>query len=405
MKILFINTLYAPHIIGGAEIILKSLVESVANQGHDVCVLTTGAENGIHSEIIDGVKVVRVGIKNIYWTYKPGPKKLYQKLFWHMRDIYNLSMAKMVEKVIIDFKPDVINAHNIVGFSSSVWPLIKKHDIPLVQVLHDQYAICPNSNMFKDGKRCASQCGQCKIFRLPHKALSNHVDAVIGVSNFVLQHHLKNGLFSNAKIKIPIINAKKFNVSTFERMRPAQSKVRFGYIGGLVPAKGIELLLKNFSQLTDIKNISLSVAGSGTSEYVERLKKYEDNNIKFIGYTSPDDFFKNIDVLIVPSLWNDTLPTVVFEAFVYGVPVIGSNRGGIPEMINHRENGFLFDPDDIDELKNIVRELSHKPDMLDLMRKSALNSSSRFVDIESWINEYINIFSKIIIEKKLKNSC
>ena len=111
-------------------------------------------------------------------------------------------MAKIVEKIILDFRPDIINTHNIVGFSSSIWPLIKKHKIPLVQVLHDQYAICPNSNMFKNGNRCATQCAQCKIFRLPHKELSNNVDAVIGVSNFVLQHHLKNGLFKKAKIKI-----------------------------------------------------------------------------------------------------------------------------------------------------------------------------------------------------------
>lgn len=398
MKILFVNTLYAPNIVGGAEIILKSLVEGVASRGHEVCVLTTCSEDGIHSEVVDGVNVIRVGIKNIYWTYKPGHKKVYQKLFWHLRDIYNNSMAKIVEKIILDFQPDIINTHNIVGFSSSIWPVIKKHKIPLVQVLHDQYAICPNSNMFKNGNRCTTQCAQCKVFRLPHKELSNNVDAVIGVSNFVLQHHLKNGLFRKAKIKIPIINAKSFN--SIQLNVPVENKknIRFGYIGGLVPAKGVEILLRTFSQLSEIKNISLVVAGSGEVDYVKKLEKYSCENINFLGFASPDIFFKNIDVLIVPSLWNDTLPTVVFEAFVYGVPVIGSNRGGIPEMIKHGENGFLFDPDSSNDLKDLISEISRYPEKLQCMRDAVLNSSKRFLNVDSWVDEYIDIFSKLAVD-------
>jgi glycosyltransferase involved in cell wall biosynthesis len=399
MKILFINTLYSPHIGGGAEVILKSLVEGIASQGHEVCVLSTCAGDD-YEEFVDGIRVIRVGIENVYWNYNKDNKSSLQKLRWHLNDIYNSSMAEKVVKVVNEIQPDIVNTHNVVGFSAAVWPAIRKLNIPIVQVLHDQYAICPNSNMFKNGKRCEKQCGKCKAFRLCHKSLSNNVNCVVGVSDFVLQHHLQNGLFLKTEIKTSIINAKQFNISAMKRNVVKKGNIRFGYIGALVQAKGVEVLLQTFSDLSAFDNINLAVAGSGSVDYVRGLKKYEGKNISFVGYISPDKFFENIDVLIVPSLWNDTLPTVVFESLVNGIPVIGSSRGGIPEMISEGNNGFLFNPDSPDELKDIILAIEKNPSIIDDMRDFSLRSAERFMDVESWIEKYLNIFSDLILEGK-----
>jgi glycosyltransferase involved in cell wall biosynthesis len=395
MKILFINTLYSPHIGGGAEVILKSLVEGVAERGHEVCVLTTCVDEGIHTEMVDGIKVIRIGIKNIYWTYKADKKPALLRLFWHLRDIYNAGMAEIVDKIMREFQPDVVNTHNVVGFSAAIWPVIRKHGVPIVQVLHDQYALCPNSNMFKAGRPCETQCTKCKIFRIPHKTLSNNVDCIVGVSDFVLKHHLRNGLFTQAKVKTAIINAKSFKSVSLPKPFAGRKNVRFGYIGGLVPAKGVELLLRTFSHLAGLTDISLVIAGSGSSDYVRKLEQYKTDNIHFLGYSSPEVFFSNIDILVVPSLWNGTLPTVVFESLVNGVPVIGSSRGGIPEMIEDGKNGFLFDPDRPEELAGLIRKISAQPALLDAMQLAALQSAPRFMDIKSWIDKYINLFSKM----------
>ena len=395
MKILFINTLYSPHIGGGAEVILKSLVEGIAERGHEVRVLTTCADDGIHTETIDGIRIIRVGIKNIYWNYKADKKPTLHRLLWHLRDIYNTGMAAIVDQILHEFQPDVVNTHNIVGFSASIWPVIRKHGIPIVQVLHDQYALCPNSNMFKGGERCEKQCTKCKIFRLPHKTLSNNVDCIVGVSDFVLKHHLYNGLFSQAKVKTAIINAKSFKSFSMPQPLSIRKNVRFGYIGGLVPAKGIELLLQTFAGQSELTEISLVVAGSGSTEYVKELEKFKSDRITFLGYSSPEFFFSNIDVLVVPSLWNDTLPTVVFESLVNGVPVLGSSRGGIPEMIEDGKNGFLFNPDTPEELAILIRKIALKPSLIDEMQVAALKSAQRFIDMNAWIDKYIELFEKM----------
>lgn len=395
MKILFINTLYSPHIGGGAEVILKSLIEGVAKRGHEVCVLTTCADKGVHTETVDGIKVIRVGIKNIYWNYKADKKPSLHRLFWHLRDIYNTGMAAMVAKILREFQPDVVNTHNVVGFSAAIWPVIRKHGVPIIQVLHDQYALCPNSNMFKGGQRCETQCTKCKIFRIPHKTLSNNVDCIVGVSDFVLKHHLRNGLFTQAKVKTAIINAKSFTSFSTPQPLAGRKNVRFGYIGGLVPAKGVELLLQTFAGLAELSDISLVIAGSGPADYVQALEKFKSERITFLGYSSPEVFFSNIDVLVVPSLWNDTLPTVVFESLVNGIPVLGSSRGGIPEMIEDGKNGFLFDPDRPEELAGLIRKIALQPTLLDQMQMAALQSAPRFVDMNAWIDKYIELFEQL----------
>lgn len=395
MKILFINTLYSPYIGGGAEIILKSLAEGIAARGHEVCVLTTCANDGVHTEIVDGIKVIRVGIKNIFWNYKTDKKPTLHRLLWHLRDIYNTGMAAIVDQILHEFQPDVVNTHNVVGFSAAIWPVIRKQGIPIVQVLHDQYALCPNSNMFNDGQRCASQCTKCKIFRLPHKTLSRNVDCIVGVSDFVLRHHLRNGLFTQARIKTAIINAKFFQSFSTPKPLAGRKNVRFGYIGGLVPAKGVELLLQTFSSLTELTEITLVIAGSGPADYVQELEKFKSDRINFLGYSSPEVFFSNIDVLVVPSLWNDTLPTVVFESLVNGVPVLGSSRGGIPEMIDDGENGFLFNPDRPQELAGLIRKIALQPTLLDAMQVAALQSAPRFMNVAAWIDRYIELFKQL----------
>ena len=70
------------------------------------------------------------------------------------------------------------------------------------------------------------------------------------------------------------------------------------------------------------------------------------------------------------------------------MPVIGSMRGGIPEMIVQGQNGFLFDPDRHGALENLLSMVAGKPDILDDMRKAAVQSAGRFFDYHGWIVRY-----------------
>ena len=190
----YINTLYSPFIGGGAEITLQSLVEGMKRLGHEVVVLTTGDEPGIVEDIVNEVRVLRVGIANVYWQYTNQKPPAWKRGVWHLLDSYNLRMASAVKKVISREQPDVISCHNLTGFSASAWTAIEQSRVPLIQVLHDLYHLCPTTNMFK-GHSCQRQCLKCKAFRIFTPLLSNKVNAVVGVSQFILDRHIAYGRY------------------------------------------------------------------------------------------------------------------------------------------------------------------------------------------------------------------
>jgi glycosyltransferase involved in cell wall biosynthesis len=82
-------------------------------------------------------------------------------------------------------------------------------------------------------------------------------------------------------------------------------------------------------------------------------------------------------MLVVPSLWQEAMGRVVLEAFAYGIPVAGANRGGIPELIGP-DRGWIFDPDRTGELEKLLRDCADRPGQLAGMRSAARAASSRF---------------------------
>jgi len=398
MRILFINVLYAPFIGGGAEITLKNLVEGIYNLGHEVKVLSFWDKDD-KEEAIDGIPVYRAKIPNLYLPYGKIRQPFLKRRLWHILDIYNPTSKKIVLKQIRDFKPDIISIHNTQGWSCSIWDAVSEAGVPTIQVLHDLYLLCP-TNMFKNNVICKKQCSTCKLMRLPYKSKSNKLKAVVGVSNFILDKYLSYGYFKNVPIKKVIYNSRKLSNFIVER-RTDSKYINFGFIGTMVPNKGIEVLLRAYQKIKKL-NYRLFVAGAGKQDYEEYLKsKYKDDSIIFMGRVEPKDFFEKVDVTIVPSIWYENLPGVVYESFAFGIPVVGSNIGGIPEMIINGVNGMLFDPYKEGDLEEKL--LKFESEISDWKNKSEIikQSAQKFLDYEGWIKQREELY-KLVASGEIK---
>jgi glycosyltransferase involved in cell wall biosynthesis len=392
MKILYINYLYSPHIGGGAEITIKSIVEGIQRLGHEVVVLATGPGVGLSEEKVDGVRVYRAGIENLYWPFEAGERGALAKLSWHWRDRYNAAMGKYVSEVVRKERPDVASCHNVVGFSVSTWDALRSASVPIVQVLHDLYLLCYRSTMFRKDESCPRQCLSCKLFRTQHAHLSADVDAVVGVSRFVLDKLCGNGYFRSSR-QLVINNARP--IPSRVRARTTTDAVTFGFIGTLVKSKGIEWLIESFKMI-ERDGMSLKIAGRGTDAYVQHLKELaQDSKIEFVGYVSPSSFFGEIDVSVVPSLWSDTFPGVAFESLAYEVPVIATNRGGLPEIVKHDVAGIICDPDDPGSLANAMSTIFKDRPRREKMISNARDSVSRLTDMQRMIGEYERLYDAL----------
>lgn len=400
MNILVINTLYSPNIGGGAEIICQEQAEGLAVRGHHVAVLTTGPKGtGLKQDVVNGLTVYRAGIKNVYWQYGRPTGKL-KHFLWHLWDIYNSKMMKFVENVINKEKPDIVLCHNMAGFSVSAWTVISRHKIPIVEVLHDQYLRCPNSNAFKNNIPCKGQCLMCKLMRLPHRKMTDKVSAVIGVSSFVLNSLTTLGLFRKSE-KFVIHNARNFQNAKTATPWNGNETLKLGYIGTLSEVKGVEWLIRSFMSLNI--NASLTIAGKGiTKEYEDHLKELAstDKRITFTGYTRPENHYPNIHVSVVPSLWPDTFPTVAFESCAYGVPVIATNRGGLPEIIHEGNNGCICDADNPESLKEKIMCIYNSPEQVTQMSEGCKASVAEMTDEKGWIDKIEKILVMVSIKQK-----
>jgi glycosyltransferase involved in cell wall biosynthesis len=309
-------------------------------------------------------------------------------------------MARAAREQLVALRPEVVVCHNIFGWSAAVLPAIRSLGLPLVLVLHDHYLRCVRSNMFNT-LRCTSPCLSCRIMRLPHRRLSQAPDAVVGVSRFVLQSHLAAGYFREVPLRTHIHNVSHLDTRGLATPPRAGAEIVFGFIGGLAPAKGVELLLQSFRAVAR-PNWRLRVAGTGESGYVEHLRTaYSDRRIEFLGRQDAAAFFPALDATVVPSVCDDTLPSVVFESLVFGRPVIGSLRGGIPEMIEHGRSGLLFEPDDRDGLQNALNDFAAEAPAWRLRQAAmAADAAPRYCDRERWLVEWDELLRRVVTDHR-----
>ncbi|HCB3352016.1 TPA: glycosyl transferase, partial [Klebsiella pneumoniae] len=96
MKIMMFNTLYYPFKVGGAEVSVKLLAESLVKKGHEVKVVSITNENQRKETLIEGVTSVCIPNTNIYWPFVSEKRNPFQKLFFHIKDNFNFSIQKAI---------------------------------------------------------------------------------------------------------------------------------------------------------------------------------------------------------------------------------------------------------------------------------------------------------------------
>ena len=125
-----------------------------------------------------------------------------------------------------------------------------------------------------------------------------------------------------------------------------------------LPEKGIESLL----QAAEKAGVAVTVAGTGPSESALRASFPRRD---FIGHVDTDTIaarLREVIAAVVPSIWFENAPLSVLEPMALGVPVIASQIGGIPEMIDDGQDGLLVPPGDVDALATALRHLDEDRD-------------------------------------------
>ncbi|WP_287382418.1 glycosyltransferase family 4 protein [Methanobacterium sp.] len=378
MKICLISNLYPPNVLGGAEVSVKKVSEELVKKGHEVIVITTPfSENDV--EIINGVKIYQVKPLNLYEIYHHPNQSMLLKPLWHIIDLWNPYDERIIKNILKTENPDIVHIHNFKGLSLSSFAPAKSLKIPLVFTAHDYSLVCMRANLLNSsGEICKNPSALCKIYNQIQKHLAkNKVDLLISPSQFVINKLKSNGLFKDVKSKkIPLGIELKDN----EKFEKDYSQTNILYVGNLGEHKGVHILLKAFRKIEN-RNIRLDIVGKGLCSEKLKSMSENDNRIKFHDFLEGKELIKmyqQANLTVVPSIWYDNSPMVIYESFSCRTPVIGSKIGGIPELIEDGFNGYLFEAGNVNELQLLLENLIDSPETLKKLEQGTYESVQRY---------------------------
>lgn len=404
MKIAFIAARYPPEILGGGEISTQMTAEALMQHGLDVTVITSRRSGVYGEECINGVKVVTIPTANIYHFPPANSPGLPAKLAFHLIDRNNKIMQRRVAKILAQNKYDLVHSHTLDGFSTASWLAGVSQTIPVVHTLRSYYLMCANAAMRTRGENCNTQCTSCRLLTRPKCRHSASVAGVVGISQHILDVHLQAGYFPNAEQTVifnPIappppesIADAKSQTSTIPTSK--STPLRLGYLGRLHETKGIESLIDQVEAIPSTDYV-LKIAGYGDTQYVDKLiARTRHLPVEFLGKVTPSDLFAQIDVLIVPSLWNEPFGRVTAESLMHGVPVIGTRNGATKELIQESFNGYLYNADNKNGLTSILAThfIGH-PEHVVRLKQNTRDTATRFHP-QKIAAEHIAFYNRII---------
>ncbi len=372
------NTRYPPEGRAGPAFSVQHLAEQLAREGTNPIVFCRTERPGLMRETLRGVEVVRAGT-----------------------DVPVDRLLGALGQVIDHYRPTVVHTNLLMQLPAEpIARLVKNRGVGLVHTVREFSLLCPNELM-RNGRTCAEQCPECRLATVSQREFAGLLDGVAGVSRYILDVHQRMGLFAATRVRRPIHNAYE-PPARLSQPRPVGSPIRLGYLGRLDPMKGIELLLDTLSGALADRRWTLavagrgSIAGQGAPQYETTLvRRYPDPRIRFLGFVEPPALLANIDVLIVPSVWQEPFPRVTFEAYAHGVPVIGSSRGGIPEGIDDGHTGLLFEPDEPATLAEAIGSLLDDPARVAAMKAATLVKWEREFTPAEIVRQYRELYGAV----------
>lgn len=381
MRILLINELKHK---GGTEIQTRREFDYFASKGNEMYLLTFDPNE---KEITSGKEI------NIPCKYNL-LKRTYHRLF------LSRIFLRRLKKIIDEIKPDVIHINNV--WRNCLDVMVAVQNYPVVQTIRDYGAVCPKLTCiyddysmcmgygFGDCKRCLRTAElQIKLFSLKrYNKLRN-----LSVNKFLAPSRALANCCSKNEIPTECVN-NPFDFSIINNNRKSFKYPQiFMYYGLIAEIKGVLQLIDAFRNV-DTNNVELWFIGEIDKPFKEKFMNEikEVPYIKYFGKKKNEEIMRlycDVYCVIVPSLWIENYPNTVLEAIANRTLVIGSNRGGIPELIQCDK--LLFD---VCSKEDIVKVITY---VLNMSEKEYITITSdafnRIISSNSQEKYYANLVS------------
>lgn len=426
MKVLLTVHQFFPEHTSGTEVLTLETARGLIAMGHQVKVLTGFYRHQPLQDFerfdryeYDGIEVER-------FSFSPSPMGGEANLTRLEHD--NPLFAQRFGELLDEYKPDVVHFFHLMRLSAAFIDQCELRAVPTVLTPTDFWFVCPFAQlMLPDHSACdgpdegAIKCirhfiqNNRSVSRL--YAMAAHApDSVLrlGLQAVRRNIHLRRGIplglagigenaralanrhpFLSGRLKridrVLVPNRFMWGVLSRHGLDPDKAvlqpfginldyqrnipripsaKLRIGFIGTLAKHKGAHVLIEALRRLPDL-DCEVRVYGRLTDdpaygEFIQGLAR-DESRVKFMGGFPNSEIgqvFSELDVLVVPSIWLENTPLVIYSAQASGCPVIGSDVGGVASTVEDKVNGLLFPPGDADALARCISRLALEPGLL-----------------------------------------
>ena len=376
MRVLQIHKFFYPH--AGSETVLFHTRDLLAARGHDVIDFAMAHPSNVQSPYSG------------YFTRRRDYVDHSRPLSIRARDalssVYSFDVRQKLRKLIVDLRPDVAHMHIIYHqLTLSVVDELVRQQVPSVLTLHDYKIGCPAHTLYRDGQPC-SLCTDGHVENvLIHSCIKDSrpasllaaiearvarqrhtytkIDAYIAPSTFA------GNVATNAGVDPKTIHVIPNFLPYDEIGKPLsalEEKPRFFFAGRLEEVKGIREMLNVFTARNPELGTLILAGAGGELEDLVRSTADASENIEYLGRLTRHQVRQQLQrsrAILVPARWHENNPMSLLEARAMGIPVICTDMGGLPEMVENGVDGLLVRRADAEDLSKAIKRLATDRDL------------------------------------------
>lgn len=416
MNILVLN--YRYFVSGGPERYMFGIMDMLERRGHRVVPFSIAYRENIASDYAKYFADPVGGAEGAWFkNLQLGPL---QKLKLAGQVLYNSEAKEKIGRVVREERIDIAYALQIVNrLYPSVVDGCVENGVPVVHRLSDFQYLCANYKFFRDGRVCEKclhgayyhgavhRCMKGSLAVSGTRVLSMYLDRLRGTRRRISAFVAPSRVVLDKMVEGGFPAAKMHHIPTFVSAADKEPAFAPGdyilYAGAIDPFKGVRVLLDAYEAMRHRGNVRLVIAGYSLGDEEDFLKAEVARrgipNVEFPGFQHGEDLvalYRNARCVVMPTLWYENMPNVVLETMAYGKPVVGSDLGGVAEVIEDGVDGLLFEPGSARALSEQLDRLATDDDFVRSLGTAARAKVERDYAPEGHCDRLLSLFDAVL---------
>jgi glycosyltransferase involved in cell wall biosynthesis len=314
--------------------------------------------------------------------------KYFRKIYF---DYFNPLNSNLLMRAITDFKPDIVHFHSLYGISSNLVKIASKHSKTVITA-HDYWTFCYFSTMTRNNHICEFCSG--KYATLSVFGVAHNIHKQINYNNLKNAHFVAPSKYMYKSLRsiggfknITIIN----NGIEIPNKKTTYDKIIL-WVGRIIEEKGLQDIIEILNTIQLSSDWRVLIIGDGKLKDILE-SKYK--NVKFLGYQNPVKYYLKASILVCSSVWPENFPYTVLEAMSYGLAVVSTSNGGLPEIVQNNKNGYLYESSDLEKFKKILDNLIQSPKSVRELGQNAKYSVERNYNWNKIVKNYMTFYKNL----------